>query len=459
METLKTALVVVLLLAVLYGVYVVLNQPDFQPPDPMSWKSGEASPLDIRFGTPDHPAGSEAGADMATDQYSATNSPSQPAGPSSPAALVGLIESPDDRESYSSGESGQRPNPPPDLAPRVEPERPPATYDVPPALASISPELPARSPRDTTPIPDINRPAGTRSADITTADAFPTPERSVPAAAADPSPPPTSLSAHSIYESERNAPTDPYPAPLTDNPRERSENVHPTSGFGAAWQTAQQLLREQRWAEALSLLSGYYDSSEVTSEQRQKLLDLLDPLAGKVVYSTEHLLEPPYRVQPGETLDQIAERYQVPAALLQNINGLADPRALAPGTELKVLQGPFRAEIRLDRGELVLFVDEYYAGRFSISPGNDPAPRPAKYFVVDKQPGQEYFAPDGTRVELGAADNPYGRYWLDLGQGMCLHGTAEVIPAHGGLGCLSLNTADAADIYGILSVGSPVLIR
>ena len=463
METLKTALVVVLLLAVLYGVYVVLNQPDFEPPLPPNWQAGEAPPLEIDFGGPEFAAPAEPGSSPAAPSTpSAGGSPQDSPERSSPAALVGLIEESKDQAAPSTSDGSPGPRTPPhDLAPRIEPEKPPAAYEVPPALAGVSPDVQARPPRETTPIPDLGRPARTPSADVTAADAVAAPE---PPRAPTPyeSPEPAgSGAARSIYESDPvgKRPPDQPPTPLTADEKEFSDNHHPTSGFGAAWQTAQELLQNQRWAEALSKLSPFYDAAEVTSDQRQKLLDLLDPLAGKVVYSSEHLLEPPYQVQPGETLEQIAERYQVPAALLQNINGIADPRSLAPGTELKVLRGPFRAEIRLDRGELVLFVDEYYAGRFSISPGNDPTPRPDIYYVVDKQPGQEYFAPDGSRVEWGAPDNPYGRYWLDLGQGMSLHGTAEVMPAHGGLGCISLNTADAADIYGILSVGSQVLIR
>ncbi len=107
---------------------------------------------------------------------------------------------------------------------------------------------------------------------------------------------------------------------------------------------------------------------------------------------------------------------------------------------------------------MVLFLDRYYAGRFAISAGNDPAPQPSEYVVKAKESGHEYTGPNGIRVPAGAADNPYGSYYLDLGNRVSIHGSPDTLPA-GGLGCLSLSTADVADVYGILSIGSKVTIR
>jgi lipoprotein-anchoring transpeptidase ErfK/SrfK len=236
-------------------------------------------------------------------------------------------------------------------------------------------------------------------------------------------------------------------------------NQPPTQQFAQAWDTAWNQVTSGNWTQALQMLSGYYGDARVTGEERQRLVDLLDPLAGKVIYSREHLLEPPYQVRPGETLAQIAAQYQVPATLLQKINGITDPQNMPPGTVLKVVRGPFRAEVTLQKDELVLFLGDHYAGRFAISVGNDPTPNAGPRAVEEKQEGREYFAPDGSRVAAGAPDNPYGNWWIGLGGDICIHGSAQTTPAHGGLGCISLGSADAADIYGILSVGSKVLIR
>ncbi len=61
-----------------------------------------------------------------------------------------------------------------------------------------------------------------------------------------------------------------------------------------------------------------------------------------MIYSREHLLEVPYEVRLKETLFDVASRCRVPYYLLANINGVSDPQVLVPGTQLKIVPGPFR---------------------------------------------------------------------------------------------------------------------
>ena len=77
-------------------------------------------------------------------------------------------------------------------------------------------------------------------------------------------------------------------------------------------------------------------------------------------------------VRRNESLDEIAERYNVPLELLQKINGIDNPEVLVPGTELKVVTGPFRANMDLPGQELTLFLNGLYAGRFPITIGREP---------------------------------------------------------------------------------------
>ena len=127
------------------------------------------------------------------------------------------------------------------------------------------------------------------------------------------------------------------------------------------------------------------------------------------------------------------------------------------GRELKVVRGPFRAEVSLSKSELTLFVDKLYAGRFPISVGNDPAPIPGQYQINDKQPGRTYYAGDGQTIPIDDPNNPYGRVWLDLGSNLSIHGSSPN-GASPGQGCIALTARDAGDVYGILSKGSSVVI-
>ena len=109
-------------------------------------------------------------------------------------------------------------------------------------------------------------------------------------------------------------------------------------------------------------------------------------MAAKVIYSREHLLESPYLVQAGDTLDTISDRYQVPALLLARINGIRNPQNLPPGKELKVLKGPFSAQISTDRSEMTLMLADRYAGRFSVVLNSDLSRATGIWKVREKGP-------------------------------------------------------------------------
>ncbi len=200
----------------------------------------------------------------------------------------------------------------------------------------------------------------------------------------------------------------------------------------------------------------FYKSQDLTSEEQEELLNLLDPLAAKVIYSQEHLVTQPYEVRGNETLMDIAARFNVPWQLLQKINGIQNPRVLLPGTQLKVVEGPFIAEVDLKTQELTVFLGSLYAGRFPVSVGQDPVPFDGDYKVREKKEDRPYFAQGGT-IPADSPKNPFGKVWMDLGSEMSIHGS----PPGGGdarLGCISLSPRDAEDVYSILSVGSTVRV-
>ena len=193
------------------------------------------------------------------------------------------------------------------------------------------------------------------------------------------------------------------------------------SKFKAFMWEVQKRLDERKFAEALLALSSLYNDPNLPplpAEQKKQLDDLLGKLAGTVIYSRQHFLEKPYVVQPGDTLDKIAQQCRIPWQLLGRINGLLSPngdvndneskdRPLPVGSEMKVLHGPFEAVVNLSRHELTLMLDGRYAGRFPIGVGRDQANLEGVYTVRDKTPNPTY---RGADVQYGAGDprNPLG---------------------------------------------------
>ena len=90
----------------------------------------------------------------------------------------------------------------------------------------------------------------------------------------------------------------------------------------------QKKLDEGKLAEAHLALSTLYGNPDLPADQAKQITDLLDQLAGTVIYSRQHYLEPAYVTQPGDTLDKVAQKYSVPWQLLARINGLMPPGAV-----------------------------------------------------------------------------------------------------------------------------------
>ncbi len=225
-------------------------------------------------------------------------------------------------------------------------------------------------------------------------------------------------------------------------------------------QSVQELLAAGKLAQALRELTKVYTQPDVPDAQWRQATELLDQLAGTVIYSREHYLEPPYVVKPGDTLDIVAAQYSVPPVLLQRINGIADPQRLAPNQQLKVVRGPFHALVSLERHEVTLFADGCYAGRFAIGTGVD-CPKQGEFTVLEKSENRAYQGPDGTSFPPGDRRNPLGRLWIGLSDRVGLHGVNDPqnVGRDDNLGAIGLSDRDIDDLYGILSVGSRVVIR
>ena len=222
-------------------------------------------------------------------------------------------------------------------------------------------------------------------------------------------------------------------------------------------QTVQKLIAESRHAEALRHLSTVYRSQQLSDADRIEALDIMDPLAGMVIYSRDHVLAAPYVVKRDETLVQIAQNHNVPMALLRNINGIDDPQTLRSGAELKVVRGPFSADIDTVTSEMTLYVQDMYAGRFAVRVGANPAPSPGTFRVNKKEDGKTFVAAQDGALPKDHPQNPYGRVWIDLGNSVGIHGSHQPLPNE--LGCISLSPLDANDVFAILSQGSTVIVR
>jgi len=240
----------------------------------------------------------------------------------------------------------------------------------------------------------------------------------------------------SVGHGQADSPMQPGLTPST--PARRSEKV---PSFAVFMAEVNRDLAQGQLAVALQKLSSRYEDPDLSAEEREQILDLLDQVAYAVIYSPDSILEPPYVVQPGDTLQRIAQSYGVPWQLLARINGIADPNSLVPGQKIKVLRGPFDAEIDLGRRELTLKLHGLYAGRFALPLTPDPGRLQSVYFVEDKSalPGQ---------------------WWIRLSGGTEIRGAHELSPGSTSSteNLIAVEPDQIENLHTILSVGSRVRI-
>lgn len=439
MNTLRTLTVVVVLAAVAYGVYATLNNKPVADPPGMDKNDWQGAPTVELPGAPSGVAMPAAPADAVPVAAPAAVAPlGAPLAPAAPAPSSVAVAAPVEAPPFA----GQAPPYEPAASTPPAPTAEVYTGGVPlsPAPESTAPSDPAASAAMLPPPATQDRYA-TPAAPPATADRYATP--AAPTSPDDP----TSYAAQTSLDAAPTAAVAP-----------------PTSGTGStefetALSLAQAQLAQGQLSEAHLALSQWFGHPDLSAAQEATLIGLLDQVAGTVVYSRESFVAPAYQVQPGETLDEIAQANNVPWQLLAKINGVQDPKNLRAGEPLKIVRGPFAAVVELSRHRMSLWVEGRYAGRFPIGVGKT-ANIPEGEFTVRGKVENPTFYGDQV-IDADDPNNPLGERLIDLGNQLGIHGTndASLIGTNESGGTISLGSPDVEDVYDILSVGSTVVIR
>ena len=185
-----------------------------------------------------------------------------------------------------------------------------------------------------------------------------------------------------------------------------------------------------------------------------------------------------YEIKPGDALSRIVSRQGVKTnwRFVQRINGIKDPARIRVGQRIKLVQGPFHAEVdkashRIDvwlgEGDDAIFVRSLPVGLGEFNS------TPAGTFRVRR--GGKMMNPTWTNPRNGeqfAANdplNPIGEYWIGLDgidvhnlqeQGFGIHGTIdpESIGQDQSMGCVRLADDDIAMVYEMLTEGNSVVL-
>jgi hypothetical protein len=299
-----------------------------------------------------------------------------------------------------------------------------------------------------------------------------TPEQanSMDVAAADVSSPPLAAQQNPLRPSPP-APAEGDRYAAAANPPEPAMGNTPSpavqASFATSWPTIQAALNQGDLARAHQLLSRWHNDPTLTPTDTELVDTLLSQLAGTIIYSTEHQLEPAYTVKPGDTLETIAKQYDVPWQLLAKINGITAADQVRPGQELKVVRGPFSAVVDLDRKQLTLLVGDRYAGKFPVTLPSAAAVSEGQWTVNEKvvvpstSVAQSAYTSGQAAVDRAIVlrSEPTTGQAAAVAALTIASGEVAVNSAAGAPAIIRVSQQDAEELSDILSIGSRVVIE
>ncbi|MDG2127806.1 MAG: L,D-transpeptidase family protein [Fuerstiella sp.] len=195
-------------------------------------------------------------------------------------------------------------------------------------------------------------------------------------------------------------------------------------------------------------------------EYRAQIFEQIEKTATQIYANPHSHFAEPHFVEFGDTLEDIAQQYQVPWQYLAKLNSTSR-ETLQAGEKLKVLKGPFGAVVDLDSFEITIHAHGWYVHRYRIGVGRELGSTVGEFTVQDKRQNPNWNRPDGETVAADDPQNPLGEYWIGLSEHIGIHGTIDPdsIGRETSEGSIRLADGDVSEIFNLLGTGSKVVIR
>ena len=231
---------------------------------------------------------------------------------------------------------------------------------------------------------------------------------------------------------------------------------------------------------ARDILMAALNSNTLTAEEHEEAVRRITGLNDVIVFSSKKFpkddLATYYKVQPGDRLQSIARRFDVPWEFIGRLNNITDPRRLQAGATLKIYRGPFHAVVDKKNFTLDVFAGgkpgaagSVFLKRFRVGLGeNDTTPTGLWQVEAGKKlKNPTYYSPRETGPRVIAADdpqNPLGERWIGLlglegaaagKESYGIHGTIDPdsIGQMKSMGCIRLKEEDVDWVYDMLLDG------
>ena len=214
------------------------------------------------------------------------------------------------------------------------------------------------------------------------------------------------------------------------------------------------ILARKIYKDAFSQLTNPQDIESIKSR--------IEELNTKIIFSKamddKSLL---YEVKEGDTLGEIATKFNTTIELIKKANGLSSD-TIRVKDKLKVTQAKFSVVIDKSQNLLFLKRDDEVFKTYTVSTGKDNCTPVGTFKIITKVEKPVWFRKDvGIEVPAGSPDNILGSRWLGLDiQGYGIHGTnsPDTLGRQETQGCVRMRNEDVEEVFSILPRGSEVTI-
>lgn len=169
-----------------------------------------------------------------------------------------------------------------------------------------------------------------------------------------------------------------------------------------------------------------------------------------------------HKLGRGEAIYNVAKKHTIPQELLLRVNGIADPKRLRQGQELKVPVVDWTLECDVAANALILRNKGKLFRFYDVRTGRDAGGTPkGTYRVLNKKQNPTWRPGDGRVYLPGDPNNELGTRWMSFeGDILGIHGTIreETIGHYASNGCIGMRRADVEELFDLITVGTSLTI-
>lgn len=167
-----------------------------------------------------------------------------------------------------------------------------------------------------------------------------------------------------------------------------------------------------------------------------------------------------YKVEPGDTLNKIAAKYNTTVDLIKRSNKL-ESDMIRPGDRLKTSTAKYSVIVDKSQNLLILKADDEIFKVYSVATGKHNCSPTGTFQIVEKLLNPDWYKNGEGIIPSGTAENILGSRWLGISEPQYgIHGGAKEEDLGQQLtnGCIRMTNLDVEELFTILPRGTEVTI-